>query len=83
MQADGRFLSDRTSDGPIMLRELLVIAQGSGQEITFTCVPPGAGQRMGIDRDEDGIPDRDEVDVGSNPADRLASHKPGVARGGS
>jgi YVTN family beta-propeller protein len=28
--------------------------------ITFTCVPPGSGERIGIDRDEDGILDGDE-----------------------
>jgi hypothetical protein len=28
--------------------------------ITFTCVPPGSGTRIGIDRDLDGILDGDE-----------------------
>src|SRR5207249_3815272 len=32
-------------------------------------VPPGSGQRVGIDRDEDGFFDRDELDAGSDPAD--------------
>jgi len=35
-------------------------------------VPVGSGDRMGIDRDEDGYFDRDELDAGSNPADPLS-----------
>jgi DNA-binding beta-propeller fold protein YncE len=33
--------------------QLLAEANVPGQAITFTCVPPGSGQRMGIDRDSD------------------------------
>src|SRR5262249_4570653 len=40
----------------------------AGQELTYTCVPPGSGIRMGIDRDEDGLFDRDELDAGTDPA---------------
>src|SRR5262249_26352332 len=40
-----------------------------GQELTYTCVPRGAGVRSGVDRDEDGFYDRDELDAGSDPAD--------------
>lgn len=29
-------------------------------EITYTCVPPGSGLRIGLDRDEDGILDGDD-----------------------
>ena len=37
--------------------------------VTFTCVPPGSGQRMGIDRDEDGVRDGfDNCPGSSNPA---------------
>ena len=32
-------------------------------------MPPGSGLRIGIDRDEDGFFDRDEIDGGSDPAD--------------
>ena len=40
-----------------------------GQEVTYTCVPPGSGTRIGLDRDEDGAFDRDELDEGTDPAD--------------
>lgn len=32
-------------------------ADGPGNSITWTCVPPGSGLRIGIDRNLDGIPD--------------------------
>ncbi len=44
-------------------------AATAGQELTYTCVPPGSGVRIGIDRDEDGFPDRTEIEAGSDPAD--------------
>jgi hypothetical protein len=31
------------------------------QKLTFTCVPPGAGKRIGIDRNENGTYDADEM----------------------
>ena len=45
---------------------------------TITAVPPGSGQRIGVDRDLDGFLDRDEIDAGSNPADPLS--KPRIER---
>jgi hypothetical protein len=55
-QSNGTFLSDRNtsySDG-----QLRALAATAGQELTYTCYPPGTtagatGQRAGIDRDED------------------------------
>ncbi|MEM9387564.1 MAG: hypothetical protein AAGA68_21100 [Pseudomonadota bacterium] len=60
--ASGQFRTDRASDGTLSIRSLLEISQRPGQSLTFTCVPPGSGERMGIDRDEDGILDGDEID---------------------
>jgi len=37
------------------------IAAQHGQELTFTCVPFGSGTRIGIDRNEDGIYDVDDL----------------------
>jgi DNA-binding beta-propeller fold protein YncE len=66
---DAYFHSDRISEPALRLRALLGIAINRGNELTFTCVPAGAGIRMGLDRDEDGYYDRDELDAGSDPAD--------------
>jgi YVTN family beta-propeller protein len=40
-----------------------------GHQITFSCVPPGSGQRVALDRDMDGFLDGDEILAGTNPAD--------------
>ena len=71
-QADGTFRSDRASEPPATSTQVRFVAASAGQELTYTCVPPGSGERMGIDRDEDGYFDRDEIDAGSDPADPLA-----------
>jgi len=63
------FQSDRATDTPLSEAQLRALATVAGQELTYTCVPPGSGLRAGIDRDEDGFFDRDELDGGSDPAD--------------
>ena len=39
---------------------LAALANTAGQELTFTCVYPPGGQRIGVDRDEDGIFDGEQ-----------------------
>ena len=41
----------------------------AGAEITYTVVPLGTQNRIGIDRDGDGYFDRDELDAASDPQD--------------
>jgi YVTN family beta-propeller protein len=65
---NGTFQSDRLTEPPLADAALRVLAATAGQELTYTCVPPGSGVRAGIDRDEDGYYDRDELDGGSDPA---------------
>jgi len=67
--ADGSFRMDRVHDAPLSDAAVRAFALTPGQEMTFTCVPPGAAQRLGIDRDGDGYFDRDELDLGTDPAD--------------
>jgi DNA-binding beta-propeller fold protein YncE len=66
--AAGQFQMDRSGDirTDVALRALALIP---GQELTYTCVPPGSGVRIGTDRDADGFLDRDELDSGHDPAD--------------
>ena len=68
-QANGQFRSDRLAEPLLSDAALRAQAASAGQERTYTCVPPGSGQRIGVDRDEDGFFDRDELDAGSDPAD--------------
>jgi YVTN family beta-propeller protein len=63
------FRSDRASEPLLSDASLRALAGTAGQELTYTAVPLGNGQRAGIDRDEDGFFDRTEIDAGSNPAD--------------
>jgi DNA-binding beta-propeller fold protein YncE len=67
--SSGMFRSDRAAEPLLTDAQLRALAATPGQELTYTCVPPGSGTRIGIDRDEDGYYDRDELDAGSNPAD--------------
>lgn len=67
--SDGKFHSDRADDPALLDSALRAIALTTGQALTYTCVPPGSGERAGVDRDEDGHLDRDELDGGSDPAD--------------
>ncbi|MDH5518365.1 MAG: hypothetical protein OEY36_11210 [Gammaproteobacteria bacterium] len=69
LTATGTFKSSLANDPLISLTDLLEIARKPYAEITFTCVPPGAGVRIAIDRDEDGIYNLDEMAAGSNPND--------------
>jgi DNA-binding beta-propeller fold protein YncE len=68
-QASGSFRSDRTSEPLLTDAQLRAQTGAAGEERTYTCVPPGSGLRVGVDRDEDGFFDRDEIDAGSDPAD--------------
>lgn len=61
------FQSDNNGE-TIGLGALMALA-GSGTELTFTVVPEGSGQRMGVDRDEDGFFDYREFLDGTDPAD--------------
>jgi hypothetical protein len=63
------FISDRASEPPVTAMAMRSEALTAGQEVTYTCVPPGSGVRIGIDRDGDGYGDRDELDQGSDPED--------------
>ncbi len=65
----GQFRSDRATEPLLTKAALRKQAKVQGQERTFTCVPVGSGERIGVDRDGDGAFDRDEVDAGSDPAD--------------
>jgi hypothetical protein len=49
----------RPSDGGADIPDLTLraLATTPGQELTYTCVTPGAGQRAGIDRDVDAVLD--------------------------
>ena len=67
-RADGKFVSDRSLDPAVAESAVRALANVPGQELTYTCVPAGEGLRAGVDRDEDGFLDRDELDLGTDPS---------------
>jgi hypothetical protein len=60
---NGEFQSDRRSER--VSASLLKVMAGPGNELTWTVVAKGTEHRIGIDRDEDGTYDRDELDTGA------------------
>ncbi|MBI3562173.1 MAG: hypothetical protein HY080_10730 [Gammaproteobacteria bacterium] len=64
--ANGSYQSDRQAQ-VLSDTQLRNVVNSNNQTLTFTCVPPGSGVWMGIDRDEDGHYDRDELDAGTDP----------------
>jgi len=54
--ADGALHPDDGGE-PATATQLLAAAREPGMTLTLTCVPPGSGRRMGIDRDLDGALD--------------------------
>ena len=65
----GQFLADRQSLPPFDDATLSALVAASNGALTYTCAPPGSGERIGVDRDLDGFLDGDEVAAGSDPAD--------------
>ena len=56
----GKFTRDRAGQPKITDIALRLMALLPKREVTYTCVPPGSGRRLGIDRDSDGTLDGDE-----------------------
>ena len=65
----GLFASDRRGQPPITAVALRTLAAGVGRPVTYTCVPSGSGERVGVDRDGDGSWDGDERMARTDPAD--------------
>ena len=67
--SNGKYLSNVSAVPPITSAQLHALVGTLTGSLTFTCVPPGSGFRVGIDRDGDGYADGDELATGSDPAD--------------
>ncbi len=65
----GTFVTDHSTDPTLTAAARRARAATAGHEVTFTCVPPGSGTRIGIDQDGDGAADGDELDAGTDPTD--------------
>lgn len=65
----GLFYPSQKSGSAKTDAELRLAAQLASTPITYMCAPPGNGIRLALDRDLDGVYDRDEVAKGTNPGD--------------
>ncbi|QDU67484.1 YncE family protein [Engelhardtia mirabilis] len=63
--------SDRASE--LVSTAMLQSGATPQEKMVFVLVPLGTELRVGIDRDEDGFLDRDELDVAADPADPLST----------
>jgi hypothetical protein len=61
----GKFTPDRAKLPQVTYAQLRTLANAT--DLTFSSVPPGSGRRLGIDRDNDGTLDGDELDRGTDP----------------
>jgi hypothetical protein len=64
----GRFKPDRRASPSLDEAALRLLAR-VGRPMTYTCVPRGSGERIGVDRDGDGAWDGDERAAHTDPAD--------------
>ncbi len=78
LSATNTFTPDKSTDPALSDAGLRALANVPGQELTYTCVPPGSGPRLGIDRggvgdssQPDGILDAEQC--GDVTADGIAS----------
>jgi hypothetical protein len=61
----GIFLTDRAKQPNVDQASLRSLGTQINNSVTYTCVPPGSGMRIGVDRDLDGIYDGDDKTVGN------------------
>jgi hypothetical protein len=72
----GQFETDNGNS--ISEATLRALAETVGQELTFTCQPPGSSMRAGVDRDLDGVPDAMDNCAAVSNADQANSDTDGV-----
>ena len=69
---NGNFQADATAgrgSGTITDTKLRDKGAKADSPVTYTCVPPSNGVRLALDRDMDGVYNRDEIAAGTDPAD--------------
>jgi hypothetical protein len=78
INVSGLFASDKAGEAALSDAALRALAQVPGQTLTYTAVPPGSGERIGIDRDEDAVLDNDDNCPTANDADQTDTDNDGA-----
>jgi hypothetical protein len=65
----GAFEFGRPGEGPLTPAQFVALAASARAAVTFMGVPIGSGPRIGIDRDDDGLPDGMEASHGASALD--------------
>ncbi|MEE9304097.1 MAG: YncE family protein, partial [Thiotrichaceae bacterium] len=73
-RGDNTFDRDIKRKRPISDRRLRKYARRNRGEITYTCVPPGSGTRIALDRDEDGVWNGDEEPRKSSKLENVSAN---------
>jgi hypothetical protein len=76
--ANAVFVPDAAGDPSRADGALRALASTPGQELTYTCTPPGTGPRMALDRDADGERDADDNCPSSAPAGQVDADGDGL-----
>lgn len=58
-----RFFADKSEEKGLRDGQLRELAQEAGHALTYTCVPFGSGTRIALDRNRDGLLNRDKAQV--------------------
>jgi DNA-binding beta-propeller fold protein YncE len=76
--ASDLFVPDSSGGAALADSELRALAGNPGQELTYTCAPPGSGTRIGLDRDADGELDADDNCPGNAPGGQADPDQDGL-----
>jgi YVTN family beta-propeller protein len=69
LRSGGGYVTGYPDEPPTAGSALRALVAAAGDTLTYTCVPPGSGTRIGVDHDDDGFPDRVEHEEGTDPDD--------------
>jgi hypothetical protein len=72
------FVPDASAEAALTDAALRALAAEAGQELTYTCAPPGSGSRIALDRDADGVRDADDNCPSARPADQSDADADGL-----
>lgn len=80
LQADGQFQPDKSGESSLNEQALRDLAKSPGHSISFSCVPSGTGHRIALDRDEDGVLNRDDGDLSGKAHTSVAQANPSAPK---